>query len=64
MDIAHDVDAFVFDAFGVLNVGETPIPGAAARLDMLRAGVCYSGLVQRSKLQPPSSRRENSKSWD
>lgn len=40
MDIADHVDAFVFDAFGVLNVGETPIPGAAARLDALRAHGC------------------------
>lgn len=37
LDVAVDVDAFVFDAFGVLNVGETPIPGAAERLDQLRA---------------------------
>ncbi|MDK3073700.1 HAD hydrolase-like protein [Sedimentitalea sp. JM2-8] len=37
LDIAPEVDAFVFDAFGVLNVGETPIPGAAERLDQLRA---------------------------
>ncbi|MGR3815185.1 MAG: HAD-IIA family hydrolase [Cognatishimia activa] len=37
LDIRDEVDAFVFDAFGVLNVGETPIPGAAARLDELRA---------------------------
>ena len=36
LDISEEVDAFVFDAFGVLNVGETPIPGAAARLDQLR----------------------------
>ncbi|CUH48857.1 HAD hydrolase, family IIA [Ruegeria atlantica] len=36
LDVAGDVDAFVFDAFGVLNVGETPIPGAAERLDQLR----------------------------
>ena len=40
MDIADQVDAFVFDAFGVLNVGETPIPGAAARIDALRARGC------------------------
>lgn len=40
MDIADEIDAFVFDAFGVLNVGETPIPGAAARLDALRARGC------------------------
>src|SRR5210317_1713940 len=37
LDVTGEVDAFVFDAFGVLNVGETPIPGAAARLDELRA---------------------------
>jgi hypothetical protein len=37
LDIREEVDAFVFDAFGVLNVGETPIPVAAARLDELRA---------------------------
>lgn len=37
LEVAPEVDAFVFDAFGVLNVGETPIPGAAERLDQLRA---------------------------
>lgn len=36
LEISSEVDAFVFDAFGVLNVGETPIPGAADRLDQLR----------------------------
>lgn len=36
LDIADSADAFVFDAFGVLNVGETPIPGASERLDQLR----------------------------
>lgn len=40
MEIAGEIDAFVFDAFGVLNVGETPIPGAAARLDALRDRGC------------------------
>jgi len=37
LEIAAHVDAFVFDAFGVLNVGETLIPGADTRLDQLRA---------------------------
>ena len=32
LDIADRADAFVFDAFGVLNVGDTPIEGAAIRL--------------------------------
>jgi ribonucleotide monophosphatase NagD (HAD superfamily) len=36
IDIAQDADAFVFDAYGVLNIGETPIAGAAQRLDQLR----------------------------
>ena len=40
LDIADELDAFVFDAFGVLNVGETPIPGAAQRLDDLRSRGC------------------------
>lgn len=36
IEISEQIDAFVFDAFGVLNVGETPIPGAAGRLEELR----------------------------
>lgn len=36
LDISEHADAFVFDAFGVLNVGETPIAGAAKRLEQLR----------------------------
>jgi HAD superfamily hydrolase (TIGR01450 family) len=37
LDITDQVDAFVFDAFGVLNVGERRIDGADRRLDALRA---------------------------
>lgn len=40
LDIADQVDAFVFDAFGVLNVGDTLIPGADTRLDQLRDRGC------------------------
>ncbi|WP_282063546.1 TIGR01459 family HAD-type hydrolase [Roseobacter litoralis] len=36
-DVAPHVDAFVLDAFGVLNVGATPIPGAVDRIAKLRA---------------------------
>lgn len=36
-DLADHFDAFVLDAFGVLNVGDTPIPGAVARMAELRA---------------------------
>lgn len=37
LDVAAEFDGFLFDSFGVLNVGETAIPGAAACLDALRA---------------------------
>lgn len=40
LEIATEVDVFVFDAFGVLNVGETMIPGADTRLDQLRERGC------------------------
>ena len=40
LDIAEEGYTFVFDAFGVLNVGETLIPGADKRLDQLRSIGC------------------------
>jgi ribonucleotide monophosphatase NagD (HAD superfamily) len=40
LDVAEQADAFVFDAFGVLNVGDTPIAGASERLDQLRERGC------------------------
>ncbi len=36
-DVADRFDAFILDAFGVLNVGLTPIPGAVGRMADLRA---------------------------
>ena len=36
-DAADRWDGFMLDAFGVLNVGETAIPGAVARIAELRA---------------------------
>jgi len=35
-DIADQADAFIFDAYGVLNIGESAIPGASDRLADLR----------------------------
>ncbi|MGB8814375.1 MAG: HAD-IIA family hydrolase [Paracoccaceae bacterium] len=36
-EVADTYDGFVLDAFGVLNVGDTPIAGAVARMADLRA---------------------------
>ncbi len=35
-DLAERFDAFLLDAFGVLNIGETAIPGVAERIEGLR----------------------------
>lgn len=35
-EAADRFDGFVLDAFGVLNLGDTPIPGAVARMNELR----------------------------
>ena len=40
IDIAGEIDAFIFDAFGVLNVGEVLIEGADRRLGELRERGC------------------------
>ncbi len=36
-EVSGHFDAFVFDAYGVLNVGDQPVPGARQRIDALRA---------------------------
>ena len=36
LEIAREVDVFVFDAFGVLNIGEALIPGADLAIKELR----------------------------
>lgn len=37
-DIADGFDVFLFDAFGVLNIGEAAIPGTRERIERLRDG--------------------------
>ena len=36
LEIVNEIDVFVFDAFGVLNIGEELIPGADLALKTLR----------------------------
>ena len=36
-EVADRFDAFLLDAFGVLNIGETAVPGVAERIERLRA---------------------------
>ena len=57
--ISHDIDVFLLDAFGVLNIGESAIPGVPERVAGLQkmgkkvmvvsnaAGYPHSGLMQK-----------------
>lgn len=36
-DLCDEIDCFVLDGFGVLNVGDTPVPGAVERVNSLRS---------------------------
>jgi HAD superfamily hydrolase (TIGR01450 family) len=54
LEIATEVDVFVFDAFGVLNVGETMIPGADTRLDQLRERGCAIRILTNAASYDPS----------
>ncbi|TRD17852.1 hypothetical protein [Palleronia caenipelagi] len=65
LEVAGEFDGFLFDSFGVLNVGETAIPGAAACLDALRSqgkkiriltnAASYIGDAALAKYQSPSN---------
>nr|WP_235971250.1 HAD-IIA family hydrolase [Palleronia pontilimi] len=51
-DVADPYDLILLDAYGVLNVGETAIPGAAARIAALRAAGKRVAVVSNSAGYP------------
>jgi HAD superfamily hydrolase (TIGR01450 family) len=53
--LANDYDAFFFDAYGVLNLGDTPIAGAAERLQSLRRAGRIVKMVSNAGGMPPSA---------
>ena len=55
LEITDQIDAFVFDAFGVLNVGETAIPGAVERLKQLRELGCAVRVLSNAASYDPGS---------
>jgi len=57
-DVTDQFDVFVFDAFGVLNIGETPIDGAAARINELRGHGKQIFLLSNSASQPSDDIRK------
>lgn len=57
--IEDQFDVFIFDAFGVLNVGETPIEGAALRIEKLRQAGKQIVLLTNSASQPRQKIKEH-----
>ena len=55
LEITDQIYAFVFDAFGVLNVGETAIPGAVERLKQLRELGCAIRVLSNAASYDPGS---------
>lgn len=56
-EVTDRFDAFVFDSFGVLNVGDTPIPGAAERFVALRKAGKRIVILTNAATAPLSSNR-------
>lgn len=52
--LADRFDVFLLDGFGVLNVGDSPIPGAAERVGALRAAGKTVLVLTNAASQPPS----------
>ncbi len=57
-EIEDQFDVFIFDAFGVLNIGETPIAGAAARIKNLQEAGKQVYLLSNSASQPRQNIKE------
>ncbi|WP_323770671.1 TIGR01459 family HAD-type hydrolase [Antarctobacter sp.] len=53
-EIADEFDVFLLDAFGVLNIGETAIPGTAERIADLRAAGKSVSVVSNAASLPAS----------
>ena len=57
-DIADDFDVFLLDAFGVLNIGETAIPGVKERIDAFRGSGKKVIVVSNAASVPKSGLQE------
>lgn len=53
--LVNEFDVFVFDSFGVLNVGDTPIGGARERIEALRAAGKQVAVLTNSATVPLGS---------
>ena len=62
-DLCNEIDCFVLDGFGVLNVGDDPIPGAIDRINALRAQGKLLRVLTNGASRPAASTRQKYKNW-
>jgi len=62
-ELADEFDCFVLDGFGVLNIGESAVPGAAERVAQLRALGCQVRVLTNGASFPTTSTRAKYARW-
>jgi len=62
-ELVDEVDVFVLDGFGVLNIGETTIPGAAERVDQLQKKGKQVLVLTNGATLPASKTVEKYRNW-
>jgi len=63
-DLTRDIDLFVLDGFGVLNVGNSAVPGAADRVKALREAGCTVVVLTNGATQPTERTVAKYEAWD
>ncbi|MDB4222346.1 HAD hydrolase-like protein [Granulosicoccus sp.] len=62
-DLCNEIDCFVLDGFGVLNVGVDPVPGAVDRINALRAQGKLLRVLTNGASFPATRTREKYRKW-
>ncbi len=61
--ITEDIDAFVLDGFGVLNLGDEPIPNAVERIANLQTAGCTVWVLTNGATLPAASSAQKYDKW-
>ena len=62
-ELVDDIDCFVLDGFGVLNIGEQAVPGAVERVNALRAAGKSLRVLTNGASRPSTSTLEKYRGW-
>lgn len=62
-DVCNEIDCFVLDGFGVLNVGVDPVPGAVDRINWLREQGKLLRVLTNGASYPATRTREKYRGW-